>query len=62
MAKAKTPTLQSRLAEAETQLNFIMDFIKVHKQEGTINPVVITKSVRDLYLERKAGIERVPNG
>jgi hypothetical protein len=62
MTKKKAPTVQTRVAEIETQLKFIMDFIKVHKQEGTINPVVITKSVRDLYLEHKAGIERVPNG
>lgn len=62
MTKTKTSTLQTRLTEAEAQLHFIMDFIKVHKTEGTVNPVVITKSVRDLYLERKAGIERVPNG
>jgi hypothetical protein len=56
------PTLSTRIAEVEKQLNFIMDFIKVQKQEGTINPVVITKSVRDLYMEAKAGIERVTNG
>ena len=62
MTKKKAPTVQSRVAEIEVQLKFIMDFIKVHKQEGTINPVVITKSVRDLYLEHQTGIERVPNG
>lgn len=62
MGKTKTPTIQARMTEIETQLKFIMDFIKVHKQEGTVNPVVITKSVRDLYLEHKAGIERVTHG
>jgi hypothetical protein len=62
MAKKKTPTIQTRMTEIEAQLHFIMDFIKVHKQEGTVNPVVITKSVRDLYAEHKAGIERVTHG
>ena len=62
MTKKKAPTMQARVTEIETQLKFIMDFIKVHKQEGTIDPVVITKSVRDLYLEYKAGIERVTHG
>jgi hypothetical protein len=62
MTKKKTRTVQARVTAIEDQLNFIMDFIKVHKQEGTINPVVITKSVRDLYLESKAGIERVTHG
>jgi hypothetical protein len=56
------PTLSTRIAETEKKLNFIMDFIKVQKQEGTVNPVIITKSVRDLYMEAKAGIERVTNG
>jgi hypothetical protein len=62
MAKKKASTVQARVGEIEAQLKFIMDFIKVHKQEGTINPVVVTKSVRDLYLEHKAGIERVTHG
>ena len=52
--------LESRIGVLERKLEFVMTFMAVQKQEGTVSPVMVKKTFLDLYYETVTGIADRP--